>query len=236
MRLQPAEAALKIVEKRFPSCAAAVLAGSVVRGEGTPTSDLDLVIFDESIKESYRESFVDFGWPVEAFVHNFSSYRYFFEEDCKSGTPSMPRMTAEGIVLKGKERLVPIKKEASALLEKGPEPLTQKEIDSRRYFITDALDDFTGCANRAEGIHVAGNLAELLHEFVLLTNGRYIGKSKWIHRALKQFDEHLAESFFAAFEDYYRQGEKDSVIRLADDILKPYGGRFFEGFSLGKNE
>ncbi|CDQ21416.1 hypothetical protein SAMN05192559_11035 [Halobacillus karajensis] len=40
------DAAYEIIGERFPSCDAALLAGSIVRGEGTVTSDLDLIIFD----------------------------------------------------------------------------------------------------------------------------------------------------------------------------------------------
>lgn len=236
MRMEPLEAAKRIIEKHYPTCSAAVLSGSVVRGEGTNTSDLDLVIFDESRPSSYRESFVDFEWPVEAFVHNFESYRQFFQSDCKSGTPSMPRMVFEGLILKGEERLEPIKREAQDLLEKGPEPLSNKEIETRRYFITDALDDFIGSSKRSEEIFIAGILAELIHQFVLLTNGRYIGKSKWIPRALMQFDPEFADEFTSVFDEFYRTGRKDKVVALADSILKPHGGRFFAGFSLGKKE
>lgn len=236
MRMEPLEAAKRIIEKHYPTCSAAVLSGSVVRGEGTNTSDLDLVIFDESLPSSYRESFVDFEWPVEAFVHNFESYRQFFQSDCKSGTPSMPRMVFEGLILKGEERLQPIKREAQDLLEKGPEPLSNKEIETRRYFITDALDDFIGSSKRSEEIFIAGILAELIHQFVLLTNGRYIGKSKWIPRALMQFDPKFADEFTSVFDEFYRTGRKDKVVALADSILKPHGGRFFAGFSLGKKE
>ncbi|MGG4490592.1 nucleotidyltransferase domain-containing protein [Metabacillus idriensis] len=234
--MEPLEAAKRIIEKHFPTCSAAVLSGSVIRGEGTNTSDLDLVIFEESLPSSYRESFIAFGWPVEAFVHNFESYRQFFQNDWKSGAPSMPRMVFEGHILKGEKLLQPIKKEAHELLEKGPDPLSDKEIETRRYFLTDALDDFIGSNKRSEEIFIAGVLAQLIHEFVLLTNGRFIGKSKWIPRALMQFDPEFADEFTLAFDEYYRTGCKDKVIALADAILKPHGGRFFEGFSRGKKE
>ncbi|WP_277587514.1 nucleotidyltransferase domain-containing protein, partial [Psychrobacillus antarcticus] len=56
----PVEAARKFLHKYFPNCNGALLAGSVVRGEATNTSDLDIVIFDESIPSSYRESFIKF--------------------------------------------------------------------------------------------------------------------------------------------------------------------------------
>lgn len=80
-RMNAREAARKIVEQHFPSCTGAVLAGSVVRGKATNTSDLDIVIFDKKLPASYRTSFNSFGWPVEAFVHNSESYKFFFESD-----------------------------------------------------------------------------------------------------------------------------------------------------------
>lgn len=46
------------------------LAGSIVRGEGTPDSDLDLVVVYEHLPNAYRESFYYGGFPVEAFVHD----------------------------------------------------------------------------------------------------------------------------------------------------------------------
>ena len=53
-KLEPFTAAKKFIAKRFPDCQGAVLAGSIVRGEETVTSDLDIVIFDKSIPSSIR--------------------------------------------------------------------------------------------------------------------------------------------------------------------------------------
>ena len=58
---------------------------------------------------------------------------------------------------------------------------------------------------------------------------------KTIFRALKQYDEIFAKKFVEAFDDFYQTGEKGQVIQLVDQVLKPCGGRLFEGFSLGKN-
>ena len=44
--LPPAlEAARAAVEAHYPACAGAMVAGSVMRGEGTAASDLDIVVF-----------------------------------------------------------------------------------------------------------------------------------------------------------------------------------------------
>jgi predicted nucleotidyltransferase len=53
-KLNPIEAAQRFINERFSSCQGALLAGSVVRGEHTETSDLDIVIFDKNINRSYR--------------------------------------------------------------------------------------------------------------------------------------------------------------------------------------
>lgn len=221
-----------LVDERFPQCHAALLAGSVVRGEATFTLDLDIVVFDSGIAAAYRESLRAFGWPIEVFVHNLQSYKQFFESDAMRARPSLPRMVSEGIILKNNEILRGIKVEAETILAKGPEKWTEKEIEIKRYFITDTLDDFIGSTNRAEEIFIANTLAELLHEFVLRTNNRWIGNSKWMIRELNRFDAPFTVRFVHAFDTYYRTCEKSHVIKLADLILEPYGGRLFDGFTV----
>ncbi|MEZ0372914.1 MAG: nucleotidyltransferase domain-containing protein, partial [Candidatus Sericytochromatia bacterium] len=44
----PLHVAARLVTQEFPDCLAAFLAGSVIREEHTPTSDLDMVIVTES--------------------------------------------------------------------------------------------------------------------------------------------------------------------------------------------
>ncbi len=75
-RMNAREAARKIVEQHFPSCTGAVLAGSVLRGEATNTSDLDIVIFDKKLPASYRTSFNSFGgqWKHLYIIVNHTSF------------------------------------------------------------------------------------------------------------------------------------------------------------------
>ena len=59
------KAAELYIEQFYPNCQGAILAGSVIRGEATATSDLDIVIFDKTLKSSYRESIIKYDWPIE---------------------------------------------------------------------------------------------------------------------------------------------------------------------------
>ncbi|WP_404428467.1 nucleotidyltransferase [Sutcliffiella horikoshii] len=146
----------------------------------------------------------------------------------------MPRMITEGIVLKDKVILDGIKQEAETLLHAGPERWDEATIKLKRYFLTDVLDDFIGTSNRSEAIFIAGTLAELAAEFVLRTNNRWIGSSKWIHRSLVEFDVDYAGAFTEAFDLFYTTNDKSKVIHIVEGILEPHGGRLFAGFSLGK--
>jgi hypothetical protein len=233
-RLEPFEAAKQFISLHFPNCQGAVLAGSVVRGEATETSDLDIVVFCKELKSAYRESLIDGGWPIEIFVHNLSSYKAYFESDCKRARPSLPNMVSEGLILKDEGIMESIQSEARELLVNGPELWPSETITTKRYFISDVLDDFIGSDKRAEEIFIANTLAELTSEFVLRTNRKWIGTSKWIVRALNHYDEQFAHQFVEAFDHYYKTGDKYKVIKIVDEALQPYGGRLFVGFSLGK--
>jgi hypothetical protein len=233
-RLPAIEAAKKFVLETFPTCQAALLGGSVVRGDETITSDLDIVIIDESLRSEYRESFNLHGWPIETFVHNRKTIQVYFQKDCQRARPSLPRMVSEGIPLIDHPIIPSLKEEANNLLRDGPPKWDSQTIDMKRYFLTDALDDFIGSQERGESIFIAGSIGESLHEFVLRTQGQWIGASKWITRALKEYDESVAEDFVEAFDQFYQNGNKQPIVSLVDSVLEPHGGRLFEGFSLGK--
>jgi hypothetical protein len=192
------------------------------------------VIFDSNLQSAYRESLIVYGWNIEVFVHNLTSFKEFFKSDCERARPSLPKMVSEGIVLKDSGIMEAIKQEAKDLLAKGPAEWSAETIRIKRYFITDALDDFIGCSMRGEEIFIANTLAELVSEFVMRTNRQWIGTSKWVIRSLRNYDEKFADQFVNAFDIFYKTGHKEKIILMVDEILQPFGGRLFQGFSLGK--
>lgn len=233
-KVEPLEAARKFINKHYPTCQGALLSGSVARGEATKTSDLDIIVFDPTVLASYRESLLDLGWHIEVFVHNLHSYRVIFENDYKRARPSMQRMVVEGLVLRDKGIIETIKNEARGILLEGPDAWSNETVNIKRYFISDALDDFKGSANRSEELFIANTLADLVSEFVLRTNRKWLGSSKWVVRSLKEYNEGFAENFVEAFDSFYKNGNKKQVIHMVEEILEPFGGTYFEGFSMGK--
>lgn len=109
--------------------------------DNTETSDLDLVVILDTLPQAYRESFVFGGWPVEAFVHDPQTLRYFFYEvDLPTGVPSLPTMVREGLELpRPNELSASLKQLAQTVIDAGP-PWGEKEVLTSRYVITDLVD------------------------------------------------------------------------------------------------
>ena len=95
----------KLKKEKYPHAHVVFLAGSVVRGEETPYSDLDLVVVYNTVPNARRESFLYKTWPVEAFVHDPTTLTYFFESDCQRGVPSLVNMVNEGICIPNQTEL-----------------------------------------------------------------------------------------------------------------------------------
>ncbi|MBB6454408.1 putative nucleotidyltransferase [Salirhabdus euzebyi] len=225
--------ALSLLRDKYSSCDIGILAGSFVRGENTETSDLDIVLIDDSYTVSFRESFYYETYPIECFVHNRTTLYDFIESDCKRARPSLLRMVSEGIILKDDGSAKQLQEELTSRLKQGPIMWTEDELLYKRYMLTDVLDDFKGTMSRKEGIFIAAKLAEMLHEFILRMNKQWIGTGKWIYRALNTFDPLVARNLAHALDSYYLEGKKEQLIAITEEWLDVYGGAVFEGFQLG---
>jgi hypothetical protein len=162
---------------RFPDAACAFVTGSILRGEGTVASDVDLVVIYDRLAAAWRESFIDGGLPVEAFVHDPETLGWFIDQDIERGYPIMADMVASGRVI-GNDvvRANTLKAHAAAVLSKGPPPLTTKRCDGLRYVITDMLDDLRGKRSSAEIRAIAAQLYQPLADLTLLGRGTWSGK------------------------------------------------------------
>ncbi|WP_303801938.1 nucleotidyltransferase domain-containing protein [Alicyclobacillus macrosporangiidus] len=231
MRPAGLEAAKRFVTEHFPDCNVAILTGSVARGEETPQSDLDILIVSDTAPSAYIEAFYEYGWLIEVLMHNRESYKKFFEQDRLRGRPSLPHMFATGIVLVDDGTAASIQQEARALLESGPPAWSARDIQFARFVITNHLLDLEAGLEEVDTLFAVNDLANALHELVLRANGHWIGKGKRIVSAIRDFDPCLAQEFADTFEQFFTSRDVSGVIRFADRILEPYGGRLFAGYS-----
>src|SRR4051794_27849369 len=116
-RSDPTATVAEILAQRYPDADSVLLTGSVVRGETTETSDLDLIVLYRHLERSHRESFHHRGWPVEVFAHDPQTIEHFFiESDCKSGIGSMMHMVHDGVAIPRATALNETVKARAALL------------------------------------------------------------------------------------------------------------------------
>lgn len=230
-RITPADAAREIFAERYDGARVLFLAGSVVRGDATPASDLDLVVVYERLPHAYREAFFHAGWPVETFVHDPETLRHYFEIERRRGIPSLARMLTEGIEVPGASQFsADVKRSAAKLLEAGPTRWDAAELMLRRYRLSDWVDDIR-CPRSPEELVASGTfLYADLADFFLLSKGLWTAHSKTIPRRLREVDARFAERFRDAFEALFVEKRQGPVIALVEEVLEPFGGILFEGF------
>ncbi|HEX7176500.1 MAG TPA: nucleotidyltransferase domain-containing protein [Pyrinomonadaceae bacterium] len=230
-RIKPERAARAIFAERYDGARVIFLAGSVVRGEATPASDLDLVVVYERLPHAYREAFFHAGWPVETFVHDPETLRYHFESDRRRGIPSLMRMVTEGIEIPGaSEFSAGVKRSAAELLEAGPPRWDAAELMRRRYRLSDWVDDIRYPRTPEELVASGTFLYADLADFFLLSQNLGTAHSKTIPRRLREVDAGFAERFGNAFEALFVEKQPAPVITLVEEVLEQFGGILFEGF------
>lgn len=221
----------RIRSERFPSAELLFCAGSVVRGEGFPSSDLDLVVLSRSVPSAWRESFNFEGWPVEVFAHDVETLAYFIANDCKSGRPSLAQMIAEALVVPGATAYSnSLQTWARQLLEKGPPPPNSSELEQLRYTITDLLHDLRDDRAPEELRAIACDLYARVCNFVLRARGHWLGAGKTLPRRVHTVAPELHTEIEHAFTTFFTAGDRGPLLRVVQQILGPFGGECFEGF------
>lgn len=223
--------ASEIISAFYPEADSAFVAGSFMRGQGSLTSDIDLVVLHPSLPQAYRESFVYKGIPVEAFVHDPETLSWFLESDRREGHPALVGMLVEGTLIgprqqPGRE----CKQRAAQIFADGPPLLATDALQRLRYAITDKLDDLAVDRTPAERVAIGAALYPLLAELALRGSNQWNGSGKWTARLLSQWDPSIALQFERAFLNLYSGSDSRAVIELAEHILKANGGRLFSGY------
>ncbi len=231
---KPQEVVKKLLKVKHPHSNCIILAGSVVRGEATAYSDLDLIVLYEKIDAAYRESFMFDEWRIETFVHDLSTLRYFCVNlDKKEGKPSLPQMVIEGIAIPSSTELAnKAKSFAEELLKSGPAPLSDEELRLRRYFITDRIDDIRAPRSKGELIATGTQLYSAISDFYFRSRGLWSADGKTIPRKLKDQNPQFHDEFTEAFRALFENGDQSKVIKLAEEVLGPTGGFLFDGLKL----
>jgi hypothetical protein len=225
-----------LVDRWFPDARAAWLGGSVVLGNATPGSDLDVTVLLPGPPAPYRNSRRYHGWPVELFVHTETSLDFYVRRDVAEGRPTMPRLVGRSEVLLDTDgsgaRWQAV---ARGLLSAGPPPLAGDDLASLRYAVTDAMDDVTHAHDSHERLVTAMMLADEAARLLLRGAGHWWGRGKWVARELVDLDARDGTEWGPRHERALVRaaaGDVSLLLAFADDVLVRHGGPLFEGHRL----
>lgn len=230
-RPAPLDAARDLVGERFPAATQAWLGGSVVLGDATATSDLDITVLDESAVV-HRESLLFAGWPVELFGHSEASIRHVVAKDLAQRKPSMARLIARGVELLPGDAGDAIRKHCEQTLEAGAGPMSSDALDGARYALSDLVDDLRGAAPGPVGAAIAVEAWRCTADLVLAVHGHWTGGGKWLARELLALDEVAGTSWATTLHESLQRavaGDTKPLERAADAALSEVGGRLWDG-------
>ncbi|GAA4874302.1 nucleotidyltransferase domain-containing protein [Kitasatospora terrestris] len=224
------DAAQALVRERFPEAVAAFLGGSLARGEGTDTSDLDVVVIRPAPAEVYRETLVWRGRPAEVFVHTPESVRTMFAWDRANGVPTMASLCADSLVLRSVGGAAEqVASWARDTLRAGPRPLSADALALRRYTVTDLRDDLLDCRDADERLAVAALLHVAAGELLLAAVGAWSGKGKWLARRLRAAAPDLGGRLLADYRALAAGGPAEPLGATVTAVLDLAGGPLLAG-------
>ncbi|MBP2017519.1 hypothetical protein J2Z79_000902 [Symbiobacterium terraclitae] len=202
----------------LPGTDAVLFFGSVQRGEGQATSDLDFYVVTSG-REYWRAGRVVDGVQVELFFNPAPKMRERLEE----GDAVAIHAFATGQLLLDRSGVgKALAARARQLWQEGPKPLTPWQAATWRYRLTDLAQDIEDVPPGSPEAHLlAGLLVPQVLEAFCALNRAWADKPKRLLARIRQLDPELAD--MAA--EFYRTSNPAVAVRIADRVLAPFGGR-----------
>ncbi|MGD8398288.1 MAG: nucleotidyltransferase domain-containing protein [Anaerolineae bacterium] len=204
---------------------AVFLGGSLAAGRVAPRSDLDLVVIkgeDVEVMERYARYVNDV--QVQVIAGPPLQFDIWLERDRPSGT--VVRQLAEGQLLFDRNGLgARYRGQARKVVEKGLAPMSRPQIRSRRFLLTELLDDVVDCAGcpaRARWL-MHTNLAYVV-ETAFLWHQQWTPKGKRALAEIGDLDPELADLCDAYLGAVTLREQQAAFEALVARVLVPLGG------------
>jgi hypothetical protein len=205
------------------------LGGSLALGQISPRSDLDLVVI-KSAQIKVMERYVRYvgGVQVQVIAGPPRQFDIWLKEDRPSGT--IVRQLADGRILFDRNGLgARYQALGQQIVASGLEPMTRAQIRSRRFLLTELLDDVTDCADDpAQARWLMATSLSYAIETAFLWHQRWTPKGKRALAELEDLDPELASqclSFLAATDVTAQQA---TFAAMVAHVLVPLGGELRE--------
>jgi predicted nucleotidyltransferase len=196
-----------------------LVAGSIVRGEGGPTSDLDVCVVHEAawrVRDQRRFA----GVPVEIFVNPAAQVRRYFASEHADGRPCTAHMWSTGEVIEASSAVIAeLVAEAQAWMAR-PLEVTDAQLVQRRYMVVDSLDDARDVVDRDPGaaMLLLGEAIRGIVAYAFWQRRAFQPRRKDAIAALEGLDAHAANLARVAATSYGRVAV-EATAALARHVL-----------------
>ncbi|GHF65593.1 nucleotidyltransferase domain-containing protein [Kitasatospora xanthocidica] len=223
--------ARRLVADRFPDALAVLLAGSAATGTATATSDLDLAVLVADGGETHRETVRFEGRTVELFVHTGTGLAELFAVDAASRRAVLQHMYATGLLLTDPDgHGARARERAGADLRQGPPALAPETVETKRYGLTDLLDDLADAGDDTERLAIAAEVLTAAADLLFDHHRAWTGVGKWLPRRLREADPVLGPALVDGHLRLSRDGDPRPLARAARQVLDLAGGPLSEGY------
>jgi GNAT superfamily N-acetyltransferase len=201
--------------------------GTIVRGNPSPSSDLDLYVIVRRPQRQRLQRFFN-GIACEIFSNPPFQIRKYFSDEQAEGTPITAHMLATGFLLLELDPVVSELRQQAAVMLASPPTIDPRVLFYRRYGLATQLEDgrdVAGSDPLAASLFLNRAVDGML-EYAFLTHGRHIPRTKDMATALQALDPRLAElaqAYSAAVDVSQRLAIAEA---LADVTIQAQG--FFE--------
>jgi hypothetical protein len=208
------------------------LGGSLALGLVSPRSDLDLVIIKSADVEG-MERYVRYvhNVQVQVIAGPPRQFDIWLEKDRPSGT--VIRQLADGRLLFDRSGLgAHYRSLAQDVVAKGLEPMTPQQIHSRRFLLTELLDDVADCADDpAVALWLMATGLSFVVETAFLWHRQWTPKGKRALVAIQELDTVLAQQcrdFLMAADPGSQRAAFEAMVAR---VLAPLGGELRESWT-----
>lgn len=216
------EAYLDLV-KDDPLVIGVILSGSVAHSQPDPNSDLDIfVILNDTANYRERGNLMIEGIEVEYFMNPVKQIRSYF---ILEASPHTAHILANGRILLDRSPVIAeLIQEATAILEKGPPPTKEIQIELLRYGLDDKWKDFLDCLEKEDefaGIFVARNMINLCLQAFCLHHRIWHDKEKRLYQQIEKLSPEFASALRVATLSPL---SRDAIITLKQKTEHLLGG------------
>jgi len=198
---------------------AIIAAGSVLRGQGGPTSDIDLYVlhaapFRQRLQRRYE------GVPFEIFINPPQQVRHYFAEEHAAARPITAHILTTGSVVLDRDPILQdLRTEAAIWLNTPPAP-GDDALRWRRYQIADELDNARDVveSDPACAALILHSAVSRLVEYAFLARGQNLPRQKATLTALAALDPEAGATVRAFYAAADASARLELVMRLAQHV------------------